>query len=163
MAPQAQLAMPDVIGQLTAVLSEAFDGPPGNSSYFTDSRRNTGLFGTLGPLSAEQASTPFAGSTIAAHVHHLVFSLEASSAWIHGDRSSRDWGSSWRVSRVDEAGWTKLREDLRRGYAELRSAVDEHATDGVDAAGGAIAVVAHVAYHLGAIRQKTAALKERSA
>ena len=159
----APLTLPDVIGQLTAVLSEAFDGPPGNSSYFTDSRRNTGLFGTLGPLTAAQASTPFAGSTIVAHVHHLVFSLEASSAWIRGDRSSRDWGSSWRVTQVDDADWIKLREDLRRGYAELRTAFDEHAADSVDAVGGAVAVVAHVAYHLGAIRQKTTALKGRAA
>jgi len=159
---QTQLPITDVVGQLAAVLREGFEGPPGSSSYFTDSRRNTGLFGTLDPITAEQASTPFAGSTIVAHVHHLVFSLEASSAWIRGDHSLRDWGSSWRVSKADDAGWAKLRDNLRRGHADLQKAIDEHAADGVDAVGGAVAVVAHVAYHLGAIRQKTAALKERA-
>jgi hypothetical protein len=42
------------------------------------------------------------------------------------------------------------------GYADLRATIEAHGADGVEAFGGAVGAVAHVAYHLGAIRQKVA-------
>jgi hypothetical protein len=100
------------------------------------------------------------GSSIAAHVHHVVFSLEASTAWIRGDRSSRDWQQSWSVGAVDDAAWARLQEQLRTGYGALRRAIEQQAASSVEAAGGAVGTVAHMAYHLGAIRQKAALLRQ---
>ncbi len=118
------------------------------------------MFGTIEPLSAEEASRPSGGggSTIAAHVHHMVFVLEASSAWIRGDRTPRDWRESWLATTVIEDEWARLQEELRRGYDELARAIeavdvaDEQALG--EAIGEAIGAVAHAAYLLGAIRQK---------
>src|SRR5262249_7270649 len=90
------------------------------------------------------------------HVHHIVFGLNASAAWIRGDRTKHDWQQSWRVKGVDEAGWAELLRQLRAGYADLREAIEKQGVSSSDAFGGAVGAVAHVAYHLGAIRQKMA-------
>src|SRR5262245_22521715 len=148
-----------VIGQLVAVLREAFEGPE-RWSYFTDHGADAGLLGTLFKLSAADASRPEGGSSIAAHAHHVAFGLAASAAWIRGDRSRRDWAESWRVRTVDDAAWTALQRQLRDGYQELRQAIEANASGGPEAVGGAVGAIAHVAYHLGAIRQKAAAVRD---
>jgi len=152
----SDLSQAVVVGQLEAVLKEAFEGSPGSGSYFTDSGPEGGFFGTLAGLGAPEASRPFGGSTIAAHVHHVVFSLEASASWIRGERIQRDWNASWKVSLVDAAEWSRLQQDLRARYEELIAVVRVHAADGEDAFGGTVGAVAHMADHLGAIRQKVA-------
>jgi hypothetical protein len=147
----------DAIQQLLGVLAEAFEGPQQSWSYFTDSGTASGLFGTLAALAAADASKAWGGTTIVAHVHHAAFAVEASAAWISGDRSSHDWPESWSVSTVNDAGWRGLQRRLRDGYDALRKAISAHASGGVEAFGGSAAAVAHAAYHLGAIRQKVAA------
>lgn len=147
-----------VVTQLLGVLREAFEGPPERWSYFTDQGPDAGLFGTFAKVSAAEASRPAAGTSIAAHAHHAAFSLEASTAWISGDRSPRDWKSSWNVSSVDEESWRALRERLWAGYRQLRSAIEANAMNGERELGEAIGVAAHMAYHLGAVRQKAAFL-----
>jgi DinB family protein len=148
-----------VVPQLRAVLREAFEGPQAKWTYFIDNRPDAAVFGTVDGLSAEQASKPSGAgaSTIASHVHHLCFSVAAASAWIRGDRSDLDWKESWRVRAVDAAEWTALKKRLRGEYEELLRAIDEKATSDEEAFGGAVGMVAHAAYHLGAIRQKIAA------
>lgn len=144
-----------VIGQLLAVLKEAFEGPQ-QWGYFTDEGPHGAMFGTLSILNAEQASRAVGGTSIAAHVFHTTFGLEVSAAWISGDRTSRNWQESWRVSMVDETMWKNMLEEMRKGYEELSRAIASHASSSVDAMGGAVGAIAHVAYHLGAIRQKVA-------
>jgi hypothetical protein len=149
-----------VIGQLQSVLGEGFEGPPGPWSYFTDNDPDAGLFGTLGKLSAADASAEIGGSTVAAHVYHVTFALQASMAWIEGDRTPRIWKESWRARAVDDAAWSEMLEGLREAYQALRVAIASHAASSLEAMGGAIGAVAHAAYHLGAIRQKIAILNE---
>jgi hypothetical protein len=150
----AEVSTEVAVGQVMAVLLEGFEGPPEKWSYFTDQGPEAGLFGTLGKLDAAAASQATGGSTIAAHVHHLVFSLDASASWIRGERIRHDWPLSWSVTTVDEAAWHDLVERLRAGYQELRRTFEAHAADGLESFGGAVGAVAHAAYHLGAIRQK---------
>lgn len=145
-----------VMAQLLAVLREALEGPPQRWSYFTDNSPDAGVFGTLAPLGAADASRPVAGTSVAAHVHHVAWAMEATSAWIRGDRSRRNWKESWSVSAVDDAAWKRLLEELRRRYEELQQTIQAHALDGEEAFGGTVGAIAHVAYHLGAIRQKVA-------
>ena len=66
-----EISMETVIGQLRAVLKEGFEGPKNQWSYFTEAEPESGLFGTLGKLSAAEASRPWGGTTIAAHAHHV--------------------------------------------------------------------------------------------
>jgi hypothetical protein len=147
-----------LIPQLRGVLKEAFEGPQASWSYFVDSRAGTGMFGTIEALGAAQASQPSGAgdSTIAAHVHHVCFALAEASAWIRGDHDPRDWSESWRVKTVDDQAWAELRARLRREYEDLLRAIESHALSSETAFGGAVGVIAHVGYHLGAIRQKVA-------
>lgn len=71
-----------ILEQLMAVLREAYEGPAQEWSYFTDSKPNTGLFGTLAGVSAMTASTPVTGTSVAAHVYHMNFAMDAAVAWI---------------------------------------------------------------------------------
>jgi hypothetical protein len=148
-----------VIGQLLDVLREGFEGAQPSFGYFADPGPESALFGTLAALSAADASRPIGGTSVAAHAQHTAFGLNVSAAWIRGEREQPDGTQSWAVKTVDDATWKDLQGRLRQGYADLRLAIEKHAADGVEAMGGAIGAVAHVAYHLGAIRQKLALLK----
>jgi hypothetical protein len=62
------------------MLREAFEGPPGPWTYFTDTSPGTGVVATINGLTAAQASQ--AGgpgrTTIAGHIHHLSASVALS-------------------------------------------------------------------------------------
>ena len=144
------------VSLLTRMLREAFQGPPGPWTYFTDTSSGTGVFGTIGGLSAAVASRTGGpgGTTIAGHVHHLSSSVALSTKGLRGEPTSRDRSRSWTVSVVDDAAWAALRTRLREEYDRLVVAVEMHARWDEDALGVAIGALAHTAYHLGAIRQR---------
>lgn len=143
--------------QLLAVLAEGFEGPRHELTYFLDSGPDAGLRKTLAALSAEEASRDWGGNSVAAHAQHILFSFEAFGAYIRGDRTQRDWNQSWSVSTVDEESWKKLQDDLGREYSTLRESV--RGAEGDEALRGSLAAVTHLAYHIGAIRQKLAAAR----
>src|SRR5256885_841164 len=144
------------VSLLTRILREAFDGPPGPWTYFTDTSPGTGVFGTISELSAADASHKGGPSrtTIAGHVHHLTASVALSTRGLRGESTSRDRSGSWTVAAVDDGDWAALRARLRDEYERLLVAVETHAEWDEDALGVAIGAVAHTAYHLGAIRQR---------
>ena len=146
------------VSLLRRMLVEAFEGPRGPWTYFTDASPGTGIFATLGGLSATQASQPGGPghSTVAGHIHHVSASLALSTRALSGEQASRDRGRSWTVTTVDDAGWAELQVQLRREYDSLFVAVESHAVWDEDALGVAIGAIAHAAYHLGAIRQRLA-------
>ncbi len=161
----AEVELSVVIGQLRDVFREALDGPAHRWSYFTDQGPEAGLFGTLAKLGALDASRVVGtgGTPIAAHVFHVTFAFDASAAWIRGDRTPRRWQDSWSVSTVDDTAWAQLVTDLHRGYEDLSVAIQSHGASSEEAIGGALGALAHVAYHLGAIRQKAALLRAADA
>jgi len=146
------------VNLLIRMLREAFEGPPGPWTYFTDTSPGTGAFGTVSGLSAVQASEPGGPgrTTIAGHVNHLSSSLALSTLGLRGQPTSRDRARSWTVTTVDDRGWTDLQARLRREYESLVVAVETHAVWDEDALGVAFGAIAHTAYHLGAIRQRLA-------
>jgi hypothetical protein len=148
-----------IVRQLQAVLREAVDGPSESWTYFIDNRPGAGLLGALAAVSAVDASRAVGGSTIAAHAYHVAFAMRASADSVSGDSSPRDWNESWRVKTVDERAWTALLEDLGRAREALRSAIGSHAVSTEVGFGEAVAAIAHIGYHLGAIRQKIVTLR----
>jgi len=143
-------------GLVTRMLREAFEGPPGPWTYFTDTMQGTGVFDTLGRLTAAQASKPGGPghTTIAGHVHHMTSSLAISAAELRGEPVSRDRSRSWTVSAVNETEWATSRARVREEYEKLLAAVRTHASWDDEVLGLAMGAVAHTAYHLGAIRQR---------
>lgn len=93
-----------VVQQLIDVLREAFEGPREQRwSHFTDNNPEAGFLGTLRALSAEQASRVIGTASVASHVYHTIFVMEASADKITGNRIPHDWSQSWKVTEVTEA------------------------------------------------------------
>jgi hypothetical protein len=147
-----------VLDHLLAALKEGLDGP-GKWGFFSDSGPEAGLAATLKALSASEASRVTGGTSIAAHAHHLVFSLHATVLYMNDDKTPQDWAKSWSVVSVTEPTWKKLQDDLKAAFEETKKAVETLAKTGFINAGLAVGAPTHVAYHLGAIRQKVEFLK----
>lgn len=149
------MPLPTMISALITVLDEAIDGPADpKTTWFTTNAPGSGLLGALAGITAEQASRklPMHQHTIASHAAHTRFGLAAASLWLTGEHLNLDWDTSWVPTTVSDAGWRDLQAAIARDHGLLR-----HAMQGVTADSkalcGAIGSVAHVAYHLGAIRQ----------
>ncbi|WP_324717968.1 DinB family protein [Carboxydochorda subterranea] len=142
-----------------ALLDEAFAGPKGDQSWFTDRGPRAGLLGFLDGISHEAASTPPGPgrATIVAHANHVRFGLNLANRWFGGEDAyaSVDWAKSWAIQSLDAAGWQQLRQELRREYEDLRQSAASAGkwVDNDVALTGILAHIAHAAYHLGAIRQ----------
>jgi len=138
-------------GALKRLMHEAFEHEHG---IFLD--RGTTLLETLEIVSAEEACKPVSqhGTSIAAHANHVKFYLnELIHAAEHGPRDI-DWESSWELTEVDETEWVKLRADLHGNYAKvLDIMMNLNAEQVAMYLNGALGVIAHTAYHIGAIRQ----------
>lgn len=144
--------------ELLQLLKETFEGPaPVGPSAFLN--KGTGLFQTLDDVSAEVASTPprADASTVAAHTEHIRFYMNVHYKLMLGSRDAIDWDESWRIKTVDAASWNDLRKDLRGAYktvVEYLRALEKWNEDEISLT---LAIIAHTAYHLGAIRQLTLA------
>lgn len=151
----------ETVPLLSRLLREAFEGPPGPWTYFSDMGPGTGLLGTIGGLSAAEASREGGPrrTTIAGHVHHVCASLALTTRELRGEETSRDRSQSWNVLAVDDGAWAALRAELRSEYERVVVAVGTRAVWDEEALGAAIGAVAHAAYHLGAIRQRIEPVK----
>jgi hypothetical protein len=145
---------------LYALLDETFDNVQG---YFLD--KGTSMFETLATISAEEASIPVGGrcATLAAQVKHVAFYLDVLEKAIRTRQFERqDWGKIWReTSAVTPEEWETLKSSLRESYHRFKALINETTEwSNERQIGGAIAVIAHTAYHLGEIRQALCSLKQ---
>jgi hypothetical protein len=141
------------------VLREAVEGPSGPSTYFIDNKPDAGLLGALASIGAAEASRLWGDTTVAAHAHHIAFAMADSAAILEGSRTPPDWKESWRVTSVDDAAWKDLVARVGREYERLRRAIASRSSSSAETFGEVVGSIAHVAYHLGAIRQKIVGLQ----
>jgi hypothetical protein len=156
----ADLSVEVVIGQIVNVLDETFIYRKRPWTYYTDNKPDAGFIGLLEGLSAADVSRPIAGTSIVSHVHHVVFSLIEATAFISGDHSHKDWNESWRINSVNDAEWAQMLNHMRASFLSLRNAIRENAARDILAIGSTVGVLAHMAFHLGAIRQKVTLLRQ---
>jgi hypothetical protein len=146
-----------VMNAVITAMNEAFDGKDGEDWF-------EGLTPTLSAMSAETAShqaTP-SRSSIAAHVRHLVYTLETVNAWFSGQRPALSWAAAWQFPIVTAEEWAALKTKLefeRRAF-EQKLRTNEHPTQ--EFLESAIKNVSHLGYHVGAIRQMRVALNRDS-
>ena len=143
---------------LSTILRELVHGSPdpGSRTYVLN-QGDQGLLASLDRLTAAAVSaTHDGGPSIAAHVDHLRYGLSLLNRWADGAPPpwpDMDWTASWRRTVVSQAGWQALREELRREATRWVEALGTpRDVSDVEAAWMA-GSVAHLAYHLGAIRQ----------
>jgi hypothetical protein len=126
--------------------------------------KDTSFFPTLESITAEEASIPVSSqsASLAAQVNHTAFYVEALRRGLATNWEEKaDWDASWQVGPVDDAQWRALIDNLRAEYewvTDLSSQIEEWNENYI---GGAIALVAHSAYHLGEVRQGIGVIRSR--
>jgi hypothetical protein len=143
---------------LPTIFRELVHGSPDPSARtYVLNQGDQGLLASLDRLSATAASvTPGGGPSIAAHVDHLRYGLSLLNRWADGvppPWPDMDWTVSWRRTVVSDADWRTLRDELRREATRWAEALGAPREVSDVEAGWLIGSVAHLAYHLGAIRQ----------
>jgi hypothetical protein len=124
---------------VAVVLTELVDGAASGAGWVLN-RGDEGLLKSLDRLSCRDASAvaPGGEASIAAHVDHLCYGLSLLNRWSEGEKNPRQEASRWQ-------------DTLTRPRA-----VDEIEMNGI------VASAAHLAYHLGAIRQPDQPFDTRS-
>lgn len=152
------MSVPSIFDVLPTIFRELVHGSPDPAARtYLLNQGDRGLLAALERLSAEQASRRAeGGASIAAHVDHLRYGLAVLNDWARGTvrpKSEIDWTASWRRTVVSEAEWRTVRDALRReAEAWLDALGTPRELDEVEA-GWMAGSVAHLSYHLGAIRQ----------
>lgn len=141
---------------LARIFAELTTGNP-KSGGFVLNGSDPGLLASLDKLSAADASQASqAGATIAAHAEHLRFGLSLMNRWaIEGGNpfAGAHWHEAWNVGAVDEERWQEIRDGLREEVGRWHNALREPRDLEEIELTGIVGSVAHLAYHLGAIRQ----------
>jgi hypothetical protein len=140
---------------LHCLFRELVHGAP-ETGAFVLNPRDRGLLASLDQLSAADASASRdGGATVAAHAAHLAYGLSLLNRWAAGENpyGDADWSAAWRVAEVTEPGWAEIRSRLREEADSWHEALGaDRNVSGVEL-NGVLASIAHLAYHLGAIRQ----------
>lgn len=142
---------------LKTILSELVDGPP-REMCFVLNPGDPGLLKSLDRLSAPDASrlSPEGGASIAAHVDHVLYGFEVLNRWLAGEKDAfdnADYTQSWKRTTVSEAEWARLRERLTAQVRKWIDVLDDVDADEQIQVTGSIAIITHLGYHFGAIRQ----------
>ena len=145
----------DLGNTLPTLFAELVDGASQSEAYMLN-RNDAGLLRSLDKLSATAASTPTPhGSSIAAHVDHLRYGLSLMNRWAAGENpfDDADWTASWRKTRVYAAQWKQLREALAEEAHRWLKSLNQPREIDQSELNSVVASIAHLAYHVGAIRQ----------
>jgi len=158
--------MPTLIDQFR----ETFEGEvqPG-MCWITDGRRETAVLGLIDGLTSEQAFATPPGRkpgarSIAAHVEHLRLALDWTLERMHGRNPETDWANSFNVPTASPEAWATLQREVRRAYDAVLAFIQRSRRTRVQDmppihVAGLAAMIAHNAYHLGAIQQMAKAIR----
>jgi len=141
-----------ITSEFATIFRETFESGAGH--YL---ERETSILETIKKVTHEEASKPTSGGdeTIAGHISHTIFYIRVLKDYISGRVTGNiDWEESWVIKKVTQQEWDSLKEELKKEYKELQQyiqSIKEWSNE--DLFGGLLAVLAHCAYHLGAIRQ----------
>ena len=151
------VSAPHFTENIFAILAETFEKTVG---IYLD--KDTNFASTLATLTAEEASRPVLGTTIAAQVFHTAYYVQAMDRYFEGFTGKTDWAESWTVKTVTAEEWDALRSQLQQDYAQAARKLRAVTDWGEDALDYAMTVAIHSAYHLGSVRQLIKVVKEEA-
>ena len=142
---------------LSHLFAELVNGVTSSRGGFMLNTGDAGMLASLDKLSAEEAShSTNGGATIAAHAQHVRYGLSLMNQWAaEGGNpfANAKWEDAWTITRVDAGQWDDIKKGLRaeteRWLHVLKAPRD---VAGIEFT-GLVSSIAHLAYHLGAIRQ----------
>lgn len=118
---------------------------------------DAGLLRSLDRLSASDASASANdGATIAAHAQHVRYGLSLMNRWAReggNPFANAKWDEAWKTRSVDDQHWQEIKSGLRSESEQWLSTLKSPREAGRIELAGMIGSIAHLAYHLGAIRQ----------
>ena len=145
-----------IASTIASLFAELTEGANRGEAFILNSG-DAGLLASLDTLGAAEASrSSNEGATIAAHAQHVRYGLSLMNRWARdGGNPFADarWDEAWKISKVDDAQWAEIRAGLRdevKQWSQALAAPRE--VSGVELS-GLVGSVAHLAYHLGAMRQ----------
>lgn len=142
---------------LAHLFGELVDGANNPAGAFMLNSGDAGLLRSLDKLSAADASRSVnGGATIAAHAQHLQYGLSLMNQWANeGGNPFADarWDEAWKTSAVDAIAWDQIRAGLRAESDRWSKVLGTPREVNEVELSGMIGSIAHLAYHVGAIRQ----------
>ena len=146
----------DISPVMARLFAELVDGVDAGGAFILNTG-DAGLLRSLDRIPAGDASRSVNdGATIAAHVQHLRYGLSLMNRWASeggNPFANAKWDEAWKVSAVDDAAWAEIRDGLRTEAQRWSQALKSPRDVAEVELTGMVASVAHLAYHLGAIRQ----------
>jgi len=129
--------------------------------------KGTSFLETLDSVTAEAASERATAGTasIAAHVKHVIFYMDVIERSLRGEELGKvNWREIWENDQpVSRDAWIAQVAALRAEFAKVLQMLSDPAMwEREDAFGEFMAIAVHSAYHLGAIRQALAVIRERA-
>ena len=154
--PIVSMRTNDISPTLDRLFSELINGASGSGAYVLNSG-DIGLLRSLDKISAADASrSVHGGATLAAHAQHVRYGLSLMNRWAKeagNPFADAKWDGAWKLSAVDASEWDAIRTGLRQEATDWlhvlktpRQVTDIELT-------GMVSSVAHLAYHVGAMRQ----------
>lgn len=141
---------------LTSIFTELTEGAASTGGFVLNAS-DAGLLASLDRLDAAAASrSSDGGATIAAHAAHLAYGLSLMNRWAtEGGNpfAGARWDEAWQVATVDDQQWSAIRVDLRDQARRWKEHLAQPREVIAIELNGMVGSVAHLAYHLGAIRQ----------
>jgi hypothetical protein len=146
----------DISPTLDRLFSELVNGASASGAYVLNSG-DMGLLRSLDKISAADASrSANGGATLAAHAQHVRYGLSLMNRWANeGGNPFADakWAEAWKLSAVDATEWDAIRRGLRQEATNWLHILKTPREVSDIELSGMVGSVAHLAYHLGAIRQ----------
>jgi hypothetical protein len=146
-----------IAAQLARLFGELVDGANEPNGAYILNTGDRGLLRSLETLSAGDASSSTnGGATIGAHAQHVRYGLSLMNRWAReGGNPFADatWDAAWKISTVDAAQWTEIQSGLRDEAHRWLKVLETPREVADTEVSGMIASIAHLAYHIGAIRQ----------
>lgn len=145
------------IRALTALLKETLFRADPRYGYLLNSG-DSGFVETLKPITATQASA-LPGEDrrpIVSHANHILYSIELANRALNGDSSAylnADWSAAWELESVDDQQWQQLKVRCEQEAHLLIEHINQPQEWTELTLTGSLSIPAHVAYHLGSIRQ----------
>jgi hypothetical protein len=153
----AHMNTTDTSPALRRLFSELVDGANNPKGAYILNTGDVGLLRSLDAISPADASESMnGGATIAAHAEHLRFGLSLMNQWITDGGNpfaNAKWDAAWKVSAVDATQWEEIKSGLRdEAHRWLQALSTPRDVNDIEFT-GLVSSIAHLAYHVGAIRQ----------
>lgn len=147
----------DISPALAKLFSELVDGTNRPGDAYILNSGDIGLLRSLEKLSGGDASRSVNdGATIAAHAQHLRYGLGLMNQWAReggNPFANAKWDEAWKVKAVNDAQWNEIRSGLRAETQKWLEVLHAPRDVTIVELNGIIGSIAHLGYHLGAIRQ----------